>query len=320
MIIVRQGLKHSSWEPGLVLHPYLDAERMWLLVHENNRKIAFCTVYCAAEVPDGSFKQWNMDLFSMIKTELDTVRNDGYDCIVLGDLNGHVGCDIKGIPGNRPDINYNGTLIRDFVDTSDMSIANADKNKCSGLFTRVTANSQTCIDYVLVDKANIYLVDSMVINVNNETLWGSDHSAILVELNLGTVVEDLPSIKEQKLKGPTLKNHKIYTKRLDIITSKDWGNLNIDERCEQFQFCIIEAAASLPQPMFKNKSTGNFSNKSIRCMRANCIRLEASIQERTSVCHSHGIRPNSDGLLQDDIRRRISLESSLRTGWLTKNV
>ena len=38
-------------------------------------------------------------------------------------------------------------------------------------------------------------------------------------------------------------------------------------------------------------------------MRANCIRLEASIRERTSVCHSHGIRPNSDGLLQDDIRR-----------------
>ena len=35
---VRPDLKHSPWEPGLVLHPYLNAEHMWLLVYENNKK------------------------------------------------------------------------------------------------------------------------------------------------------------------------------------------------------------------------------------------------------------------------------------------
>ena len=57
-------------------------------------------MYCASEVQDENFKQWNMDLLDMIKTELETIRNDGYECIVLGDLNGHVRCDERGIPGH----------------------------------------------------------------------------------------------------------------------------------------------------------------------------------------------------------------------------
>ena len=308
LIIVRPDLKHSPWEPGLVLHPYLNAERMWLLVYENNKKIAFCTVYCASEVQDENFKQWNTDLLDMIKTEIETIRNDGYECIVLGDLNGHVGCDERGIPGNRPDINFNGGLIRDFVEASSMVIINADQQKCSGVFTRVTANSQTCIDYVLCDSNTTELIDNMIIDVNNETLWGSDHSAILVNVNLGMFVNEIPTLKEQKLKSPTQKTKHRYTKHLDeIIKSKNWENLSIDKCCEQLIECIKTASAALPQPMFNQNSRRSVNNKSIRRLRVRCIMLESNIRERTSVCHSHGIRPNSDGLLQDDIKKAKQL-------------
>ena len=51
MTFVRPGLNHSRWDPGLVMFPYLDAERAWVLIH-----IAMCAVYCAAEVADGHFK------------------------------------------------------------------------------------------------------------------------------------------------------------------------------------------------------------------------------------------------------------------------
>ena len=76
------------------------------------------------------------------------------------------------------DINFKWGLIQDFVQASSMLIINADQQKCSGVFTRVTANSQTCIDYVLGDSNKADLIDNMIIDVNNETLWGSDHSAI----------------------------------------------------------------------------------------------------------------------------------------------
>ena len=148
----------------------------------------------------------------------------------------------------------------------------------------------------------------MIIDVNNETLWGSDHSAILVELNLGMVVDELPTLKEQKLKGPTQKTQQSYKKQLDeIIKSKNWKNLSIDKCCEQLIECITTASAALPQPMFNQNSRRSVNNKSIRRLRVKCIMLESNIRERTSVCLSHGIRPNSDGLLQDDIRRAKQL-------------
>ena len=36
MSIVRPGLNHSRWDPGLVMFPYLDAERAWFLIHEGD--------------------------------------------------------------------------------------------------------------------------------------------------------------------------------------------------------------------------------------------------------------------------------------------
>ena len=86
---------------------------------------------------------------AMIKQEMQIIKSDGFDCLIGGDLNGHVGNDIDGIPNNLPHVNFNGTLIRDFVSSSNLRIVNADRLRCNGVFTRVTANSISCLDYVL---------------------------------------------------------------------------------------------------------------------------------------------------------------------------
>ena len=36
IMIVRKGVNHIRWELGLVMFPYLSAERAWILTHENN--------------------------------------------------------------------------------------------------------------------------------------------------------------------------------------------------------------------------------------------------------------------------------------------
>ena len=146
MTIVTPGLNHSRWDPGLVMFPYLDAERAWILIHKGTVR---CAVYCAAEVLDGNFRAWNFDLFAMIKQEMQIIKSDGFECLIGGDLNGHVGNDIDGIPNNLPHVNFNGTLIRDFGSSSNLRIVNADRLRCNGVFTRVTANSISCLDYVL---------------------------------------------------------------------------------------------------------------------------------------------------------------------------
>ena len=80
---------------------YLDAERDWILIHENSKNLALCSVYMAAEVVGGNFLSWNNDLYAMLTVELSFLRDDGY----MGDFNGHVGNNLHGIGGNHKHIN-----------------------------------------------------------------------------------------------------------------------------------------------------------------------------------------------------------------------
>ena len=91
----------------------------------------------------------------------------------------------KGIEGNSPDINYNEKLLRDFIDSSGLTMINEVKTRCSGVFFRTTSNSATCIDYVLADTNSNDLIMQMTIDSKKEVLWGSDHSSLLIELNMG---------------------------------------------------------------------------------------------------------------------------------------
>ena len=58
-----------------------------------------CSVYLAADV-------LNADLINMIQAEMVALTEQGYACLLVGDFNGHIGCDDQGVVGNNPDINY----------------------------------------------------------------------------------------------------------------------------------------------------------------------------------------------------------------------
>ena len=183
MTIIDPDINHSRWEPGLVMFPYLDAERSWVLVHGGGRNVAICSVYSAADAPNSNFEKWNFELYAMITAEMSTIGNEGYECLIIGDLNGHIGCDAQGIPGNNPDINVNGTLVRDFIHNTGMKLVNSDQIRCTGVFTRATLNSISCLDLVLEDTKAGEIVQDMFIHENNEILGGSDHSALFITLN-----------------------------------------------------------------------------------------------------------------------------------------
>ena len=74
-MVVRNGINHIRWEPVLVMFQYLDAEQSWILTHENSAKIVIYSVYMVAKVPDGEFRVWNNELYSMISAELMTIQN-----------------------------------------------------------------------------------------------------------------------------------------------------------------------------------------------------------------------------------------------------
>ena len=294
MTIIRPDLNHTRWDPGLVMFPNLEAERSWILVHENGKQIAFCSVYCAAEVHNEQFKIWNNELYMMIRYEMETIKSEGFDCIILGDLNGHVGNDDRGIEGNSPDINYNGKLLRDFIDSNDLIMINADKTRCSGLFTRTNSNSATCIDYVLADSNSEELIMQMTIDSNKEVLWGSDHSSVLIELNMGIILDQGYITPEPKVPNPSKKSAPSYASTLDRLLSElsDPG-MDLENRCKLFQESAIKAAQLTGHNVHLNKARSFATCKSVRKLRTRCIKLESSITRRFVWAKANNLDPNS---------------------------
>ena len=221
------------------------------------------------------------------------IYTEGFNCIILGDLNGHVGNDDQGIDGNHPDINYNGQLLRSFVNSNDLVMINADKERCSEVFTRETINSTTCLDYVLADANSNDLIVSLSVDTNKEVLWGSDHSSILLELSLGAITNSVPFTPEPQVPNPTKKNASAYASTLDrLLLEHTKVNMNIEEKCDLFQKLAIEAATTTGSVTSRKKANLLHTSKSVRKLRSRCIQLEASISKRSKWAKARGLDPN----------------------------
>ena len=94
-------------------------------------------LYTWQQTWEGQSIVWNADLINMIQAEMVALPEQGYACLLVGDLMATLGVMIR----NNPDINYNGRLIMEFVFNNDLLIVNAVNGRCSGTFTRVVVNS-----------------------------------------------------------------------------------------------------------------------------------------------------------------------------------
>ena len=52
-----------------------------------------------------------------LRKELETVRERGDLCFLVGDQNKHIGCDYLGVEGNLPRVSRGGALVRDLLST-----------------------------------------------------------------------------------------------------------------------------------------------------------------------------------------------------------
>ena len=50
LVVIDRSVFHVRWEPSLQDNAWVNQERMWILVYNGAEKLAFCSVYMAAEV------------------------------------------------------------------------------------------------------------------------------------------------------------------------------------------------------------------------------------------------------------------------------
>ena len=139
----------------------------------------------AAEVPNNDFRGWNVDLYVMIKQEMETIQREGYDVILIGDFIGHVSNNNERVPGNWDSINSNKYRLRSFVSANNLHLLNVDLSFCSGTFSCSKSNSVMLLDYALVDKGAKSRGNCMILDKLNMMLSHSNHSSILLEVNAG---------------------------------------------------------------------------------------------------------------------------------------
>ena len=82
-----------------------------------------------------------------LSSEMRFLESEGFKCTLMGDFNAHVGNGIQGVPGNRKEVNANGRLVQSFVENNELVMINAQRQLCSGIFTRMGHNSATLLDY-----------------------------------------------------------------------------------------------------------------------------------------------------------------------------
>merc|ERR1711917_27371 len=99
------------------------------------------------------FIQWNDKMYGMIGREIDRVKEEGCQVVIMGDLNGHCGNNFKGtMQGNSNKQNSNGKKIMELIISKGLECENDNEKEgkvwtWTGYRGRMTINS--CLDYCL---------------------------------------------------------------------------------------------------------------------------------------------------------------------------
>ena len=136
---------------------------------------------------------------------------------------------------------------------------------CSGVFTWSTLNSVNLLDYVLVDQVASKRVNCMIIDELNVMVSHSDHSLVLVELDLGVGDQSAVEQTQDQIASPTAKNVANFRIELDqLLEETDWDTLSTEEKCTLLQAALVEAARRVDSWVKIRKGTCSFSPKWLR--------------------------------------------------------
>ena len=176
-----EGLVFKDYDPDIAdpSHLFIRKERAWKTVESVRGKTAICAVYAGFQAADDRHGTWNDILYSVLCSEVYSLRQEGYRVVLLGDFNGHIGGNIN---GNHPDINRNGQRFLNFLSNSSCAQINGRADLTTGLWTRQQGGISSVLDYAVVSVEHLPSVQSMFIDDQGCFGGGSDHNWIFLEM------------------------------------------------------------------------------------------------------------------------------------------
>ena len=199
---------------------FVEKERLWITATTVTSKTAICVAYFGCQYPDQRFESWNQSMYEVILDEVQEFEAKDYRVMIMGDFNGHIGAaQGVGIPGNKPNINRNGSMLLSFTVGANMKVLNRDcrvegdssTRIAKGLWTWLRGGHTSVIDYGLISAKHISSVRSMEIDEGGIYGGGSDHNWIFY------------SLKDKFSRLYKHKKKKIPKFTWDIKEDQDWS-------------------------------------------------------------------------------------------------
>ena len=221
---------------GLVFHDYFPEirdqdchfvrnERIWITTESAMNKSAVCGAYFGCQHPDNRNASWNDAMYKVIHEEAMTLKRQGYKITILGDFNGHIGCQPgTGIVGNNPDINHNGHMLLDFLHRGGFRHVNGEQHLTTGLWTRQRGAVRSVLDLALVSEEDLGNVASLTIDDKGQFGGSSDHNWLFLTL------QDSFAIKRRIMNLPRKKSSWRIVPDMDWSSFKDGIKDNLNRK------------------------------------------------------------------------------------------
>lgn len=178
------------------------------------------------------------------------VDNAMYEIIIMGDLNGRVGKNNRGIEeylgkhGEQVQ-NTNGKRILELCQTNDLVVANTKfthDNKYK--FTREdhSRGIKSIIDYFLIQRGLWRAVKD--VRVKPEMEIGSDHYLLILEWKMQheECKEEQKKAVQTRINNHKLRKQEVHDKYKEILETKITQGIRVEERWESFKKNTIDAA------------------------------------------------------------------------------
>ena len=126
-----------------------EGEDEFLITRLDNFKPAICVINYYGEQESRVGKDEVEARWVRLKLELDRIKSRGEGCLLVGDMNKHIGCDDLGVSGNIDKISTGGKLIRELLASEEYFLANGLAEAVGGPFTRVdpaNEENKSCLD------------------------------------------------------------------------------------------------------------------------------------------------------------------------------
>ena len=135
-----------------------NAEMLWCKLDNGTVKSKIGVVYMPQE--SRTTLSQLKEVYQEIEKEIAEAQQRGESLILLGDLNCKVGDVIK---GNVNEVTKGGRLLIKMMKKFKLKLVNADCC-CEGIWTRIEGMSRSVLDYVIVFKDDIHLVERMQVD------------------------------------------------------------------------------------------------------------------------------------------------------------